>query len=80
MKRISVKVTPKASKPRIEKDLLPDEHGNDFYKVWVRAVPEDGKANKEVVEMMAELLGVAKSRVKIIRGDANKNKVLEVDC
>ena len=78
MKRISVKVTPKASKPRVEKDLLPDEHGNEHYKVWVSVPPEDGRANKAVVELLSDFLNIPKSRIKIIMGETNRNKVLEI--
>jgi uncharacterized protein (TIGR00251 family) len=79
MKRISVKVTPKASKPRAEKDLLPDEHGNEHYKVWVSVPPEDGKANKAVIEILSDFLDISKSRIRIIMGETNRNKVLEID-
>ncbi len=78
MKRISVKVTPKASKPKVEKDLLLDKHGNEQFKVWVNAVPEDGKANKAMIEILSEFLDIPKSRIKIISGETNRNKVLEI--
>lgn len=79
MKRISVKVTPKASRPRVEKDLLPDKHGNEQYKAWVSAPPEDGKANKAVIEILSNFLDISKSRIKIVGGLTNRNKVLEID-
>jgi uncharacterized protein len=38
-------------------------------KVWVTASPTDGQANLAVCELLAKKLGLAKSRVSIVRGD-----------
>ncbi len=58
---------------------MPDEHGNDHYRVWVNVPPEDGKANKAVIEILSDFLDIPKSRFKIIKGETNRNKVLEID-
>ncbi len=79
VKRISVKVTPKASKPRVEKDLLPNGHGQEQYKIWVNVAPEDGKANKAVIEMLSDFLDIPKSKIRITNGLTNRNKVVEID-
>ncbi len=79
VKRISVKVTPKASRTKVEKDLLPDEHGNEHYRVWVTVPPEDGKANKSVIEALSKFLGVPKSRINMVMGATGRNKIFELD-
>jgi uncharacterized protein (TIGR00251 family) len=42
--------------------------------VRVRSAPVDGKANREIVETLADGLGVAKSRVEFKSGETSKTK------
>lgn len=46
--------------------------------MWLRAQPQDGKANWALVCVLADHYGVAKSDVKILRGQAGKNKLVEI--
>jgi uncharacterized protein (TIGR00251 family) len=48
------------------------------YKVSVRAVPEKGKANQAVIELLADHFGVTKSAVTILRGKSAKKKLIRV--
>jgi len=48
-------------------------------KVYTRAVPVDGKANKEVVSLLSEALGKPKSKIKIVKGETSNKKIIEVD-
>jgi uncharacterized protein (TIGR00251 family) len=48
-------------------------------KVYTKAVPVDGKANKEVIRLLAEALKVPKTRVRIVRGETSNKKLIEVD-
>lgn len=50
----------------------------ESYKVYVTAPPEDGKANKKLIELLAEHFGVAKSQVRIIKGEISRNKIVEI--
>lgn len=43
------------------------------------AAPTDGQANDAVEKAVANALGVAKSRVAILRGDKSRDKTLGVD-
>jgi uncharacterized protein (TIGR00251 family) len=43
-------------------------------KVRVRSAPVDGKANREIVETIADALGVAKSRVEFKSGETSRTK------
>ncbi len=45
----------------------------------VTAPPVDGKANQAVRRLLAERLGVAIGRVTIVRGEAGRSKLIEVD-
>jgi len=50
----------------------------ESYKVYVTAPPEDGKANKKVIELLAEYFKVPKSQVRIIKGEISRNKIIEI--
>ena len=45
----------------------------------VAAVPEKGKANRALCEFVAEKLGVAKSRVRIISGETSHLKRIHIE-
>ena len=67
---LSVRAQPRSSKAGID-GLL-----GDAVKVRVRCAPVDGKANKELVETLAEAFGVSKSSVVFKSGETSKNKSL----
>ena len=66
---IAVRVTPKASRNKI----VVDEAG--AIRVYVTVVPEAGKANAAVQKLLAKALGVAKSRLVLVRGQTSRDKV-----
>lgn len=70
--RIGVKVQPKASRQQVVKG--PGEK----LKVCLKASPVDGKANSELVCILAKYFNVSKSCVRIITGKQSRNKVIEV--
>ena len=47
--------------------------------IRVTAPPEDGRANRAVQEALAVALGVAKSRLTLIRGATSRDKVFRLD-
>ena len=69
---IAVRVTPRASRERIE--VM-----EGAIRIYVTVVPEDGKANAAVQALLARALGVAKSRLTLIRGQTARDKVFRVD-
>lgn len=69
---ITVRVTPRASKNAVEE-------GEAGLRVLVTTVPEDGKANKAVTKLLADALGVAKSRLTLIRGATARDKTFRLD-
>ena len=46
----------------------------DAVKVRIRCAPVDGKANKELVETLAEVFGLPKSAVVFKSGETSKTK------
>ncbi len=70
--RVFVKAKPRAkhaSVKRIEENR---------FEIAVRAAPQDGKANDAILRALAEHLGVARSRIRLIAGASAKQKVFEI--
>jgi len=70
--KIQVVVHPNTKSRRVEKDLLGNLH------VYVNQPPIEGRANKVVVEMLAEYFGKRKSSVRIVGGERAKVKLIEI--
>lgn len=70
--QIAVRVTPRAARNRISQE------GGQI-RVYVTTVPEDGKANAAVQKALAKALGVAKSRLTLIRGQTARDKTFMID-
>lgn len=69
---IAVRVTPKAARNCVSVE-------GDLIRVSVTVVPEDGKATKAVTKLLAASLGVAKSRLVLVRGATSRDKVFRID-
>jgi uncharacterized protein (TIGR00251 family) len=69
---INVRVTPRSSRPRIEEAL------NGSFRVYLKSAPVKGKANSELIVMMADYLGVPKNSIAMIRGSCSRDKILKV--
>ena len=78
MIRLAVKVSPKASAERIQ-GWASDEDGGPVLKIAVTAVPEDGKANKAVIALLAKRLKLPKSAITIASGETSRRKTLLID-
>jgi len=76
--RLLIKVTPKASADRIQ-GWAEDEAGQKLLKIAVTAVPEDGKANKAVIALLAKRLKLPKSAIEIASGATDRRKTLLID-
>ena len=48
-------------------------------RVWVTAAPEGGEANRAVIALLAEALGVAPSRIALVRGAASRDKLFRIE-
>lgn len=76
--RLAVRLTPNAARDALEGlDTLDD--GQTWLKVRVSAVPEDGKANKALIQLLSKWLKVPKSSVSILSGDTARKKILRID-
>ena len=67
---VNVKAVPRSSKAGLD-GLL-----GDAVKVRVRSAPVDGKANKELVSVLADAFGLPKASVAFKSGETSKAKRL----
>ena len=73
MKIISVNVKPNAKQQRV----MQAEDGS--LTVHLKSPPIDGKANTELIQLLAKTFGVPKSAIRIKTGAGAKNKLVEID-
>jgi uncharacterized protein len=74
--RLLVRVTPKSARDSVEG--VAETVEGPALRVRVRALAEDGKANRAVEQVLAGWLGVAKTRVAVAKGDTSRVKTLFV--
>jgi uncharacterized protein (TIGR00251 family) len=73
MKIFSVRVKPNSSQQAIR-------HEDDgSLTVQLRSPPIDGKANQELIQLLAKAFGVPKSAIRILSGTTAKRKRIEID-
>jgi uncharacterized protein (TIGR00251 family) len=66
---VSVRAAPRSSKAGIE-----GLWGDDAIKIRIKSAPVDGKANKELIEVLADEFDLAKSQVIFKSGETSKTK------
>jgi uncharacterized protein YggU (UPF0235/DUF167 family) len=69
--RLAVRVTPGAKAEGLELSA-------GKLSAKVRAKPEDGKANEAVRELLARGLGLAPSRLSLLRGATSREKLFRI--
>jgi hypothetical protein len=70
--RLRLRISPGAARSEIV-----GRHG-DGWKVRVRAAPERGRANDDLLELLADVLGVPRSSLDLVAGVSARDKVIEV--
>ena len=75
--RIAVRLTPKGGRDAID-GWTTDASGARYLKARVAAPPEDGKANRALQALLAEALGVSKTKVTIVAGETARLKRVEI--
>ena len=70
---ITVRVIPNASKNAIE-GWESDAAGQQYLKVRLTTVPEDGKANAALLKLLSKAWGCPASSLSIIRGHKQRMK------
>ena len=70
--RLIVKVVPGSSRDRIAGVL------GDALKISVSAPPQRGEANRAVIALLAEKLGIHPSQISVVRGQTSPRKELRI--
>jgi uncharacterized protein YggU (UPF0235/DUF167 family) len=76
--RLHVKLTPRSATDRVE-GWETDPSGRFVLRVRVRAAPVEGAANAALEELLARTLGVAPTRVRVMRGGQSRLKAVEIE-
>jgi len=71
--KISVKVQPNAGKNAVI-GLT-----NGVWRLKIAAPPDKGKANKEMIEFLSDILGQKKDSIAIIKGQTSHNKLVTIE-
>jgi uncharacterized protein YggU (UPF0235/DUF167 family) len=71
--RIAVVVSPGAKRSEVV------GRQGEAWKLRVTAAPERGRANEAVCALLADVLGVPRSSVRVVAGATARRKVVEVD-
>lgn len=69
---LRIKVEPRSSRAGIVGPY------GDALKVKLTSPPVEGRANKELVELLAREFGVHKKDIEIISGQSSKNKIVKL--
>jgi len=51
----------------------------DAWKLRVHAAPERGRANDEVVALLAETLGLTRADIRVVGGHTTRDKLVELE-
>lgn len=70
--KITVVAHPNSRKPRVEKDLFGELH------IYVSEPPLEGKANKAIIEALADYLQIKRGRITQVSGQKSKSKTFEI--
>lgn len=70
--QFALRVTPRAGRTALVAE-------GDSLRAYVTCPPEDGRANRAVAELLARALGVAKTRLTLVRGAKARDKLFRLD-
>jgi len=70
---LKIKVIPKSSLNQVIKEA------DGSYKIKITTAPEQGRANKKVIELLAKELKVAPSSLEIVQGLTSRNKLVRIN-
>lgn len=81
--RIICHITLHARENKVEKQSVLalggiDANDSELYKVFVTVAPEQGKANKKMIDLLSEYFKVSKLQIRIIKGEMSRNKIVEI--
>ena len=71
-KTFNIRVTPHAKQNKVVES-------DGVLRVYTTVAPENGRANSAVIELLSDYLDVPKSKIKILKGLAGRDKVVAIN-
>jgi hypothetical protein len=71
--QIRAKIIPKSSLNIVMSEM------DGSLRVKLTAPPEKGKANEQLVEILAKHYNIKKSKIRILKGHTSHEKILEIE-
>lgn len=65
-------------KPRARRNEIVGVMRNGTVKIRLVAPPVEGKANEALIKFLADVVGVAQSRIEIVAGASGRDKLVSV--
>ncbi|KPJ54474.1 hypothetical protein AMJ39_00110 [candidate division TA06 bacterium DG_24] len=72
--RVRVRLQPRASR-----DEIVGWSDDGSLRVRVTSAPERGKANLQLLRLLAATLGMSRGRLRIVAGERSREKVIDID-
>jgi uncharacterized protein len=72
-----VRLTPKASRNALG-EVVVDHNQQAWLKVYVTTVPEAGKANKALIQLLAKIWKIPSSHMDIVSGLTDRQKIIKI--
>lgn len=69
---IKVKVFPGSKKEEITKKT------EDSFEIKVKEKPVMGRANRETIKILASYFNISESKIRLVRGFKQRNKIFEI--
>jgi uncharacterized protein len=69
---IAVHVHPRAKANRVE------QASAGKFNVWLTSAPHDGQANDQLIRLFSKHFAIAKSQIRIVRGQRSRIKTIEI--
>ncbi|MBP9770654.1 DUF167 domain-containing protein [Candidatus Gracilibacteria bacterium] len=60
-------------------EIMTDDSGEKTIKIRIKAVPEKGKANEELIKFLSKELSIPKDQITIISGKSTQLKLVRFD-
>lgn len=73
----TIKLTPSASKNAVQGWAV-DANGDRYLKASVTTIPEKGKANKALIDLLSKEWDLPKNSFSLIRGETDRLKIIKV--
>lgn len=73
---LRIKVIPRSAKNEVI-EIMEDETGEKTIKIRIKAIPEKGKANSELIKFLSKELSLPKDNISILSGKQDQLKLLK---